>query len=124
MFGVLFIAFSYFNWGNVAHSWDEMSHWMTAVKSMSYIDDFLTNPDSKAYFKSCPPAMALLQYFFQKVYFMVSGGNIFNEWRMYLVYQMFTLSMIFPFFKFDNKRKLLVNITYLSALIILPSLLL
>ena len=99
IFTALFAICIYINYGKLADSWDEFSHWMDCVKAMSYLDHFVTSRESHSNFQSYPPAMALLQYFSQKIFLYVHKGAEFNEWRMYLVYQLFALSMFFPFLK-------------------------
>ncbi len=83
--------------GWLASTWDEFSHWADIVKTMTYINDFGTNPASNSMFKSYPPAMALFQYFFQILYqlFDVPGG--FSEWRLLFAYQVYVAALLAPF---------------------------
>lgn len=116
----LFCIFNICDVGKLAHSWDEFTHWIDSVKAMTYIDDFITNPKANGYFQSYPPAMALLQYFFQRVYLMVNKGAEFNEWRMYLVFQLFGYSMILQFLTKEEYRYPLRAISHFVLLIFLP----
>lgn len=122
MFVILFVILSYANYGKQADAWDEFSHWMDCIKAMTYADDFITNPGAHSYFASYPPAMTILQYFFQKIYLFVNPNELFNEWRMYLTYQMFALSMFFPFFKSGKPKGLLNASMMLAILCLLPTL--
>lgn len=105
IFTVVFAFLQVLNAGMVLHNWDEFSHWGDVVKAMSYIDDFATNARSHSTFRSYPPGMALLQYFFQKLHMKLEYHRTFSEWRLYAVYQIFALSMIFPFMEKEKQRK-------------------
>ena len=65
IFLLVFFAFSVFNAGKLASTWDEFSHWIDIVKAMTTVDDFGTNPQSLSTFKSYPPAMSIFQYVLQ-----------------------------------------------------------
>ncbi len=104
IFVLLFILLNVLYVEMVAHSWDEFSHWADVVKAMTYINDFATNPDSHSQFQSYPPGMALLQYFFQKLHMFMRADKVFTEWRLYLAYQTFALSMFFPFLEEKELR--------------------
>ena len=96
IWGLLLLILNYCDIGMMAHNWDEFSHWADTVKIMTYLDDFATAPDSPALFKSYPPAMSLLQYFVQKNKMWIKGDNLFTDWRLYLAYHVFEISMLFP----------------------------
>ena len=120
IFTVLFVTCLYINYGKLADSWDEFSHWMDCVKAMSSLDHFVTSRESHSNFQSYPPAMALLQYFSQKIFLYVHKGAEFNEWRMYLIYQLFVLSMFFPFFRNLTIKKPIEFIIFSCILFLLP----
>ena len=82
-------------YGKMFDSWDEFSHWGDIVKVMATLDDFGTNPLSFSWFKSYPPGMSLFQYYLQKINFGVSH-IVFEEWLVYVAYQVFTVSFIIP----------------------------
>ena len=96
------LVFNYCDKGMMTHNWDEFSHWASTVKIMTYLDDFTTNEKSLALYKTYPPAMSLLQYFFQKNKMWIKGDAIFTEWRLYLVYHLFVASFLMPIF--DRKK--------------------
>lgn len=98
IFTALYLVLNYAQLGLVARFWDEFSHWMDCVKAMTYLNDFVANPESHSLFRSYPPIMSLFQYFVQKIYLFIHPDRPFNEWRMYLAYQIFALSVLFPFF--------------------------
>lgn len=120
---IIFIAFFAFlnilNVGMVIHNWDEFSHWGDVVKSMVYIDDFATNARSHSAFQSYPPGMTLLQYFFQKLNMKWESEIVFSEWRLYVIYQIFSLSMFFSFME-KEKQSRTEKIAILVASCILP----
>lgn len=49
-------------------AWDEFSHWGVVVKNMVHFDSFGNHPDATTYFKGYPPATALFQYLWCKLY--------------------------------------------------------
>ena len=76
---LLFVAFLYFFClPRKFVYWDEFSHWGLTVKNMYYLDILSVFERSTTDFKTYPPAIALLQYFFvrpQAVF--VEGACIF-----------------------------------------------
>lgn len=112
IFTLIFCIFTYADLGMLAHSWDEFSHWVDSVKAMTYVNDFVTNPEAEALFQFYPPAMALMQYLVSNIYLMLNRGGTFCEWRVFLVFQMFSVSMFMPFLsneKFRNPIKLICH---------------
>lgn len=81
--------------GKMFNSWDEFSHWGDIVKVMATLDDFGTNPNSFSWFKSYPPGMSLFQYFLQKIS-QITSHIAFEEWLVYVAYQVFVVSFIIP----------------------------
>lgn len=96
---VYFLLLNIADFNLLATQSDEYSHWMDSIQVMTHLDDFITNPASNSLYKSYPPAMTLFQYLFQKFYLLFNPGKPFCEWRMYLAYQIFSLSILFPFLK-------------------------
>ncbi len=94
---VLYLFINLINRNRLACTWDEFSHWMDCVKAMTFLDDFVTNPASDSMFRSYPPAMALFQYFFQKVCHVIRPGIKFDEWHMFVAYQMLAYTAMIPF---------------------------
>lgn len=99
IFLAAYIVLTYINYGIMAATWDEFSHWADIVKAMVAIDDFGTNPEAQSIFQSYPPGMSLFQYFFEKVYLLLNRGELFSEWRLYFSYQIFFLSFLMPFLR-------------------------
>lgn len=83
--------------------WDEFSHWMDTVKSMTLIDDLGTSPEAHTVFPSYPPALSLFEYLLQKIDLM-TGGTGFSEWRYIWSYKVISLCMIAPVFRKLNYR--------------------
>lgn len=96
---VYFFLLNIADFNLLASQSDEFSHWMDSIQVMTHLDDFIANPASNSLFKSYPPAMTLFQYLFQKIYLLFNPGKPFCEWRMYLAFQIFSLSVLFPFLK-------------------------
>lgn len=99
VYGVYWCFFQLGDFNLRAIAWDEFTHWMYAVKTMTHLDDFGTNPLAYSGFPSYPPGMTLFQYFFQKVYLMLNQGVAFSEWRAYLAYQLLTVALAMPLMK-------------------------
>lgn len=109
LFVVAYIVLTYTNYGMMAATWDEFSHWADIVKAMVAVDDFGTNPQAQSLFQSYPPGMSLFQYFFQKVFLLLNRNEVFSEWRMYFSYQLLFLSFLMPFLRGLTFEKLSVK---------------
>lgn len=120
VFAILFLVICICNKGKLAIHNDEFSHWVDSVKAMFLLDDFATNENSHSLFKSYPPAMTLFQYFFQRVNCTLLNNNAFVEEKVYVAYQVFCLSMILPFFKKLNSRKVLSFFISCIAIVCAP----
>ena len=118
-FAVLFCALVVGNYGRLASTWDEFSHWMDSVKAMTQIDDFVANAASNSLFRTYPPAMTLVQYFAQKLYNIFWPGE-FCEWLAYLSFQLFSLSLLFPLLGKVHFRNVLSNICSFLILAMVP----
>lgn len=116
VWGVIFVIINYCDIGMMAHNWDEFSHWADTAKIMTYLDDFATGSNSPSLYKSYPPAMSLLQYFFQRNKMWFKGDDLFTDWRLYLTYHVFAVSMLFPCF--DCKEMTYKKIIKALALIL------
>ena len=119
LFVSLYIGLSYFNVGRVACYWDEFSHWMDSVKVMSIYDSFIIIPETDSAYKSYPPGITLFQYLFQKLY-ELGRQQDFSEWRCYVAYQLFGLSMFFPCFKRVKEFNIVQMLLYGTTLLALP----
>ena len=102
---VLSAVLMFLNYGKLMASWDEFSHWGDVVKMMTTLNVLSTNPTSGSLFPEYPPAMALFQYFSEKIYALVSGRE-FSEWLLYYSYQLFMFSLYFPFVKKLDFKKI------------------
>ena len=122
---VLFVALFFFlsvcNFDRlVGAEFDEYHHWADIVKVMTILDDFGTNAASNSMFASYPPAMAIFQYFFQKIYLLTNQDGVFSEWRLYLAYQLFCYIPLFPFLRNCSLKKPLVIVLYCAAFFVSP----
>ena len=119
-FIIIYVILVALNVGRLAWHHDELSHWMTCVKAMTNIDDFPANYAlSDADFASYPPAMALFQYFFQKLHEIFDGAALFSEWRPYAAFQLFCCALFFPAVKRLKYNKLWKPVL-LAALLLIP----
>ena len=122
----IFLIFSlvFFNKGRLMHCWDDFSHWGDVVKVMTTIDVMSTSPQSMSLYPEYPPAMALLQYLFQKLHLILVPGAEFTEWPLFFVYQLFMFSMAFPLLRiFDFKKfrtYILLFVLFVSPLAFFP----
>ena len=98
IFSALYLALFVFNYGMRLCAWDEFSHWGDIVKVMTTLHGFGTHPLSESLFPNYPPAMALFQFFCEEIYMHISGDKM-AEWLLYFSYQVFMLSLYFPFIK-------------------------
>ena len=120
VFVVLYFLLALLNVGKIASAWDEFSHWVDIVKVMTTLDDFGTNPNAHSLFQSYPPAMALFQYLFQKIYNLGKLAEGFSEWRVYLAYQVFLFAVMFPFFERLTFRRPLSSLVAIIAILFTP----
>ena len=87
------------DYGMLSTGWDDFSHWQLCVRKMMVLNDFAANPASGIYYQSYPPAMALFQYFFQKLRYLLDSEPVFSEWRLFLAYQVLMIAPAMPFFR-------------------------
>ena len=99
VFCILFALLMLGDYGMLSTGWDDFSHWQLCVRKMMVLEDFAANPASGIYYQSYPPAMALFQYFFQKLRYLLDGGAEFSEWRLFLAYQVLMIAPAMPFFR-------------------------
>ena len=99
VFCMLFALLVLGDYGMLSTGWDDFSHWQLCVRKMMVLEDFAANPASGIYYQSYPPAMALFQYFCQKLRYLLDGGAEFSEWRLFLAYQVLMLAPAMPFFR-------------------------
>ena len=105
IFCVIFALLMLGDYGMLSTGWDDFSHWQLCVRKMMVLDDFAANPASGIHYQSYPPAMALFQYFFQKLHSLLDGEAAFSEWRLFLAYQVLMLAPALPFFRGLSFRK-------------------
>ncbi|MBQ2770306.1 MAG: hypothetical protein IJF41_03620 [Clostridia bacterium] len=90
---LLIPAIAYCTRGRMITIWDEFSHWGTVVKNMYLLDQLGSAAASTAIYKSYPPAIGLLQYYFMKF------SPAFSEGILFAAKDFFTLSLLLPFFR-------------------------
>lgn len=118
IFTILFLFICYFNFGKLADSWDEFSHWADIVKVMAALDTYGTNPEAYSLCQSYPPGMSLFQYFLQKLSAWTGGG--FTEWQLYVAYQVLVLIFMLPFVKDLHIKQPLAMLVSMAIIFICP----
>lgn len=97
---------SYANYGKQVTGWDEFSHWATVVKHMVIFDTLGCDKNySFVSFKSYPPAMALFQFYIQRIVILFNPNMKFSEEHLFFAYQVFSVSFLFPFLGKLNFKK-------------------
>lgn len=118
LFALLYLVLIVFNYGRLILAWDDHSHWGDVVKVMTTMDVMSTSPLSLSLFKEYPPGLALFEYLLQKL--IVLCGGEFTEWPMFLSYQVLFFSLMFPFFRNLDFKKLysyiIIVVLFLSPL--------
>lgn len=104
LFAAVYALLLFFNYGTFLRSWDEFSHWGDVVKVMTTLGAFGTHPLSESMFPAYPPAMALFQFFAEKLYMLVSGEEM-AEWLLFFAYQVLLSSLYFPFLRRMGLKK-------------------
>lgn len=92
---LLFVVVVFIDKSKMVWFYDEFTHWGDVVKVMCQYDSFATVPGAQALFATYPPAMALLQYFAEKLHMLLGGA--FAEDLLYMVYHWAMLSLFMPF---------------------------
>lgn len=121
-FALLFAFLIYIDVGKRTCLPDEYTHWADVAKVMVILNDFGTNPVAQIYCPSYPPGLPLLQYFFERIYLVINAGKPFCDWLLYVVYQVFMLSFIFPFFSKTSLKKTVASLLFIALGLIVPNL--
>ncbi len=90
LFGIFMVLFFLLNVHKAVIYIDEYTHWADVVKGM-FQTDHLSIYQDNLWYASYPPGISLLQYFF----LTIKGG--FQEDVLYMVSQLFTVSLCLPF---------------------------
>lgn len=94
LFFVLFFGFIWWaHRGRLLTQWDEFSHWGLTVKNMFALDVLGNQAVATTTFKSYPPAIALFQYFLQKL------SGVFIEGNLYRAINVFNIALLIPILK-------------------------
>lgn len=100
---LFFILFFGFIWwahrGRLLTQWDEFSHWGLTVKNMFTLDVLGNQEIATTTFKSYPPAIALFQYFLQKL------SGVFIESNLYRAINVFNIALLISILKFTNWKE-------------------
>ena len=121
LFCILYVVIIILVRGRVATNSDEFSHWMECVKAMTIHNDFSTNPLSHDDYRSYPPGMSLFQYIVERIYLIFNSDVYFSEWVVYFAYQVFSVSLYFPFLKKIEWRRVYVFIFVIVGAYLTPS---
>lgn len=100
LFFVLFFGFIWWDHrGRLLTQWDEFSHWGLTVKNMFALDVLGNQSIATTTFKSYPPAIALFQYFLQKL------SGVFIEGNLYRAINVFNIALLIPILKFTTLKE-------------------
>lgn len=115
------------NYGRLACSWDEFTHWADVVKAMRMVNGLSTHPDAHSMFSSYPPAMALLQYLGVTLCEIFPTPQLFHladnaEWPLYFIYLTVCFALFMPFLKGLRFRKPLSMLCSAILVFLLPGL--
>ncbi len=92
---ICFIVFSaLFTHNRALVVWDEFSHWALVVKNMFYLNAFGTAAGSSVVFRSYPPSIALIEYYFTR------SVNQFSEPALFFSKDVLTITLLMPLFRF------------------------
>lgn len=92
-----FVLFAmYYLPGKLFDGTDEFSHWGDVVKGMFYLNQLSTAPAMESMFASYPPGLAVFEYFVVKV-MSATAHTDFQEWYVYLGWQLLVFSVMMPF---------------------------
>lgn len=115
---LIFTLFFVFSWQSnslrLLSSWDEFSHWGLTAKNMFYLDVLGSSSKATTYFKGYPPATALFQYFWSKLYGSFAEGNLFRATNI------LNFSLLLPLFNIQRKNRSVAS--YLLLVLILTML--
>lgn len=81
------------------NSWDEFTHWGTAIKNFWYFHDFANLENATTFFKDYPPAASLFAYFAQ------CFGSHYVECKSYGAYIFLFLALMSPYFVMIKGKK-------------------
>lgn len=110
----------YITYGHMAYAYDDFTHWANVVKTMSKLDDFITNAASQSHFIDYPPGMPLFQVFLQKINEILSS-DVYTEWMIFTAYYMFATAVLMPIFsKLQKKAGWLSKGLLLVSLLVCP----
>ena len=106
LFALAFLYLYFLHRGRLASSFDELSHWADVVKGMTQTGVLNTDPLANADFQSYPPGIALFQYFAQKLALLCAPTSGFQDWRLYHAFHLLALSLVLPFLRDLDYRRL------------------
>ena len=119
IFIIIYLGLNFFLVRMQVHEWDEFSHWATVVKAMVQKECLAYHPETHLAFGDYPPAMALFQYFLQKIY-ILNGKGDFSEWRLYLAYVVLGFSFLLPLIKKINIKSFGASFIVTLVMILVP----
>ena len=106
LFAALFCYLWLLHRGRLAASFDELSHWADVVKAMTQAGVLNSNPLANSDFQSYPPGIALFQFFAQRLGLLCAPADGFRDWRLYHAFHVLALSLVLPFLRDLNYRRL------------------
>lgn len=107
---ILYIVMAILLIGFKSRIWDDFSHWLLTVKNMFLFNELSNNENSTIFFKTYPPATAIIQYFYsftQNIFFK----NINLEYNSQLVTNYFIVVLLLSIVnmtQLDSKAKKII----------------
>ena len=116
---ILYIVMAILLIGFKSKIWDDFSHWLLTVKNMFLFNELSNNKNSTIYFKTYPPATAIIQYFYnyiQNIFFK----NINLEYNSQLITNYFVLILLLSIVNMTKLNSKAKRILY-PILFIIPA---
>ena len=104
---ILYIVMTIMLIGFKSRIWDDFSHWLLTVKNMFLFNELSNNENSTIFFKTYPPATAIIQYFNNYIQSIVFK-NINLEYNSQFITNYFVLILLLSIVnmtKLDSKAK-------------------
>lgn len=119
----LFLLVIWIDRGRMVFSYDEFTHWGDVVKVMCQDGRFASYDQTRSFFGSYPPAVALMEYFGQQVHMLLTGSSAMREDLLYMVYHWAMLSLFMPFIEVKKPLQtvLATALAFLTPLVTFPS---
>lgn len=114
---ILYIIMAILLIGFRARIWDDFSHWLLTVKNMFLFNQLSNNENSTIFFKTYPPATAIIQYFYNFVGGIGFENLEYNSQFITNYFVMILLLSIINMIQLSKKSKIILY----SVLFLIPA---